>query len=86
VPVNGHLPGITEHEIVFADLTAPRPSEQLELAESPVGTVLWQQMRTGILEPRPKLMWAARQYFERVHQHGGILRPLRRQPRSTRIC
>jgi CBS domain-containing protein len=71
VEVNGQLPNATEQEIVVADLASPAPSEGIQTRE-PVGTVIWQQLKTGELDPRPLMMHFASEYFDRIYDHGGI--------------
>jgi hypothetical protein len=72
VPMNGALPNLTESEIVIADLAAPDPHDELPPGAEPVGEVVWQQLLSGVLEPRPLLMANASELFDRVYAHGGV--------------
>lgn len=72
VPINGQLPNVSEQEVIAADLASPAPSDDLDVGEEPVGKAIWQQMSRGVLDPRPYLMHAAREYFDRIYAHGGV--------------
>ncbi len=72
VNINGHLPSATEQEIVVADLAGPEASGDLELGDEPIGKGMWQQMDTGMIDPRPYFMYVARKHFDRIYAHGGI--------------
>jgi hypothetical protein len=71
VPINGILPNVTEAEVVIADLAGPEVQEGLDLGDEPIGRGIWQQMPDGVIDPRPRLIVAAREYFGRSYSHGG---------------
>ncbi len=71
VPINGQLPNVSEQEVIAADLASSTPSDDLDVGEEPVGKAVWQQMSRGVLDPRPYLMYRAREYFDRIYAHGG---------------
>jgi hypothetical protein len=72
VNVNGHLPGITEQQIVVADLRPPSADPDAVLGEEPIDEGVWQRMDRGVIDPRPYFMLMSRFYFERVYEHGGV--------------
>ena len=72
VNVNGYLPGITEQQIVVADLRAPSAEPDAVLGEEPIDEGVWQRMDRGAIDPRPYFMLMSRLYFERVYEHGGV--------------
>jgi hypothetical protein len=71
VPIKGQLPHVSEQEVVVADLAPPALSDDLDIGEEPVSKSVWQQMSGGVLDPRPYLMYVARDYFDRIYAHGG---------------
>ena len=68
------LPGHTEQEIIIADLAAPDPipGPQSEDAPPPRESSVWVQLDSGVIDPRPRVMQAIRDSFDRIHHHGGI--------------
>jgi len=66
------LQGLTEQEIVIIDLrttpigTAP-PIESVGVRENE----LWIQCTSGTIDPRPRIMSAYHEYFDRILDHGG---------------
>jgi len=70
-----HLPGYTEQEIVVVDLVGPEPQKSSpELMEMPgpgVPTV-WVPTASGLVDPRPAVIWRVRDDLDRIYRHGGV--------------
>jgi hypothetical protein len=71
VEIDAHLPELTETEIVVADLAGPEPVEGELRSEEPIGTAIWQQLSSGVLEPRGRAAASAGLLLKRSHDHGG---------------
>jgi hypothetical protein len=68
------LPGYTEQEIIVANLAGPPPSDDLQPEDPPDPGVrrIWAPTASGLVDPRPALMWAVRKAMDRIYRHGGI--------------
>ncbi|HEY1221509.1 MAG: hypothetical protein ABSE42_03130 [Bryobacteraceae bacterium] len=67
------LPGLTEQEIVVADLDVPEPLSQLSSPPGPLSAPGWWAKQThGVVDPRPTAMSFARPYTDRILSHGGL--------------
>jgi hypothetical protein len=69
------LPGYTEQEIVVANLKEPEPvalrGEQIELP-GPGVSVVWAPTASGLIDPRPHVMWRVKDAMDRIYKHGGV--------------
>jgi hypothetical protein len=71
----GYLPGYTEQEIVVVDLAGPEPQKPAAApVESPGPGVqsVWAPMASGLMDPRPAVMWRVRDDMDRIYRHGGV--------------
>lgn len=75
VVVEAHLPNCTEQEIVFIDLTPP------DTIDGPTGGEImtsvskydwWVKCSSGMIDPRPIVMYAVQSHFDRILEHGGL--------------
>lgn len=63
VDLAGFLPGYTEQEIVVVDLAGPEPQQSaVEPVEPPGPGVpsIWAPTASGLVDPRPAVMWRAK--------------------------
>lgn len=75
VPLQIQAPGLTEADIVIADLRGPKPDGDRPEIELPAPGVLsiWSRLILGAVDPRPRAMAYARSHIDRIHEHGGAL-------------
>jgi hypothetical protein len=68
------LPNYTEQEIIVANLLADQPSPMPDIEKHTPGEEpdWWAKCSTGVIDPRPRVMAALRDKFDRVYQAGGM--------------
>jgi len=75
VPSQVDAPGLTEADMVIADLQGPDAVDERPLDDLPAPGVksIWSSMKHGVIDPRPSGMLMVRDLLDRMHAHGGVL-------------